>query len=136
MHCLSLLAGRGITNADAVRAWTFALIHAGVLQVLQWPAGSYSKILTEVAKGPEVIESMVPFVREAAFALLVAETDRAYVQAQKGHAREIAAVFLNYSSSILLEQTNVAQPAWRTINHLLNVVYPKFDAYGDPTSVL
>jgi hypothetical protein len=135
MHCLSLLVGRGITNAEAVRAWTFALIHAGVLQALHWHDAYYSKIRTDEAKGHEVIESLVPFVREATYELLDAEAQRAYFQVEKGHAREISAVFLNYSSGILLTQTNVAQPVLKTIGHLLNVVYPEFDAYGDPTSL-
>ena len=131
-QCLSLLCSGQVQNADMVRAWAFVILHSATLDALHAAPEQLLEQLVDEDAATQASSDLLFDVRARIASTLTEQSGVVRRWEAQGAPNGKAAVFLNFSAALLLDQMGQGSHVWATQQRLLETVYPELNAYGDP----
>ena len=135
-HALNLLRSRKVDNAEVVRGWVYALIHAAVLEVLHDARDEQLEATRTCAPIAELLlDGWVHEAHSKLMALVQSHVDKALAADRAGRRDIKPDVFLQTSSYGVLATMARAAPPFQTLKVLLDDIYPEINRLGDPMAL-
>lgn len=137
-HCLFLLRSQKIPNSEVVRGWAFAVIHAAALAAVHDANDEQRAVLQQglEAAPAEVVAAIVAQARITVTSILDENNASAQQNLERGNKRALVDTFLHHAArEVIAAMDDSTRQPMTSERHLLDVVYPEFDRYGDPMSL-